>query len=167
VAEAARLSRRRLVRSAAIGAGAVVVIAFGIAAFQSLQTPFQAPSTGPPPAACSPEPCANVRGYILWVTNLKIEGGLVSMQLTFRNSSPATHADPADIQLIDAQQHTTSAIHDAPGCTAWPRTDFSNGAGFGPVPECFRPAATTTPLSLHWTPDMGLFCCETKIVLVS
>jgi len=34
------------------------------------------------------------------------------------------------------------------------------------VPECFRPSTTDAPLKLHWTPDMGLFCCETDIVLI-
>lgn len=143
----------------------MVVIAVGVAAFLSLQTPFQPPATNPVSDTCTPKPCANVRGYILWVSDLKVEGGVVSMQLTFRNSSPATHADPADLELRDAQRRSSRAVHDAPGCIAWPRTEFANGAGFGPVPECFRPAATTPPLTLHWTPDMGVFCCETDIVL--
>ncbi len=159
------MSRGQLIRFAAVGAGAVVVIAVGVAAFQSLQTPFQAPAATPGSATCGPPPCANVRGYILWVTDLKVESGLVSMRLTFRNSSPATHADPADLRLVDSQQHTSSAVYDAPGCTPWSRTDFNNGAGFGPVPECFRPATTNPPLTLRWSPDMGLFCCRTEIPL--
>jgi hypothetical protein len=161
------VSREQLVRFAAIGAGAVVVVAVAVAAFQSLQTPFQAPVATPGSATCGPPPCANVRGYILWVTDLKVDSGVVSMRLTFRNSSPATHADPADLRLVDSQQHTSSAVYDAPGCTPWPRTDFNNGASFGPVPECFRPATTNAPLTLRWSPDMGLFCCETEIVLES
>ncbi|HET9410626.1 MAG TPA: hypothetical protein VFO75_01970, partial [Candidatus Dormibacteraeota bacterium] len=95
----------------------------------------------------------------------KVDSGLVSMELTFRNSSPATHADPADLELIDSLGHNDSPVYDAPGCTHWPRTDFSNGAQFGPVPECFRPSSTNPPLRVHWTPDMGLFCCETDITL--
>jgi hypothetical protein len=159
------MNRGRLIRYAAIAAGAAVVIAVGVAAFESLQTPFQPASTNPGSATCTPKPCANVRGYILWVSDLKVDAGMVTMQLTFRNSSPATHADPADLRLLDAKQDSTSAVHDAPGCSPWPRSDFSNGAAFGPVPECFRPATTTPPLTLHWTPDMGLFCCETDIAL--
>jgi len=143
------------------------VIAVGVAAFLSLQTPFQPSSTAPGSGTCTPKPCANVRGYILWITDLKVDAGLVTMQLTFRNSSPATHADPADLSLLDAQHQSSQAIHDAPGCSPWPRTDFNNGAGFGPVPECFRPATTTPPLTLHWTPDMGLFCCEADVLLTS
>jgi len=33
------------------------------------------------------------------------------------------------------------------------------------VAECFRPASTSPPLGLHWTPDFGPFCCETFIGL--
>jgi hypothetical protein len=159
------VSRGRLLRYAAIGAGAAVVIAVGVAAFESLQTPFQPPAANPGSGACTPKPCANVRGYILWVSDIKIDGGVLSMQLTFRNSSPATHADPADLRLIDRQGNTNAAVYDAPGCTRWPRTDFSNGAQFGPVPECFRPSSTDPPLKLHWEPDMGVFCCEAEITL--
>jgi hypothetical protein len=161
------VSRGQLIRFAAIGAGAVVVIAVAVAAFQSLQAPFQPAVATPGSATCGPPPCANVRGYILWVTDLNIDSGLVSMKLTFRNSSSSTHADPADLRLVDSQQHDSAAVYDAPGCLRWPRTDFKNGATFGPVPECFRPASTGLPLTLRWSPDMGFFCCETEIVLAS
>ena len=103
----------------------------------------------------------------MWVGDVKIDSGLVSMTLTFRNSSNSTHADPSEIQLLDSAGHSTSAIHDAPSCTAWPRTEFNNGTQFGPVPECFRPSSTSPPLRLHWAPDFGLFCCETDITLVA
>ncbi len=157
----------RLIQYVAIAAGAAVVIAVGVAAFESLQTPFQPASTNPGSGTCTPKPCANVRGYILWVSDLKVDAGLVTMQLTFRNSSPSTHADPADLQLIDKQGHPNTAVYDAPGCTHWPRTDFSNGAQFGPVQECFRPTSTEAPLKLHWEPDLGLFCCQADITLVA
>jgi len=159
------VNRGQLLRFAAVGAGVAVVVAVGVAAFISLQSPLQQPSSGPSSAPCSPKPCANVRGYILWISDLKVGSGVVSMQLTFRNSSPSTHADPADLVLVDARQHLTSAVYDAPGCAQWQRTDFNNGFQFGPVPECFRPAATDPPLILRWSPDMGLFCCQTDIAL--
>jgi hypothetical protein len=110
-------------------------------------------------------PCANIRGYILWVSDFKVDSGLVSMHLTFQNSSPATHADPADVQLLDPNGQRDDAVYDAPSCTHWQRTDFNNGAKFGPVPECFRPSSTTPALGLRWAPDMGLLCCETVIAL--
>jgi hypothetical protein len=158
------VTRGRLLRFAGLGAVLVVVAGAGVAAFLSLQTPFQ-PPTGTPTSPCSPKPCADVRGYILWVSDLKVQGGLVSMQLTFRNSSDSTHADPSDIQLIDNRKRAYAAVYDAPGCAQWPRTEFNNGAGFGPVSECFRPASTDPPLLLHWTPDFGFFCCDLQITL--
>jgi hypothetical protein len=163
------LDRETLLRYGALGAGALVVIAVGVAAFNSLQSPYQPPiaTSTQTSAPCSPQPCANIRGYQLWVTDLSTDSGLVTMMLTFRNSSSATHADPSDLQLIDSAGHPNQPIHDAPGCTAWPRTDFNHGAQFGPVPECFRPASTGPPLKLHWDPDFGFFCCETEITLAA
>jgi hypothetical protein len=155
------------VKYAAIGAGAILVVAVGVAAFLSLQSPLRPATSSANATPCTPKPCANVRGYILWVSDLKVDSGLVTMQLTFRNSSAATHADPADIQLVDAKGHGSSAVYDAPGCARWARTDFNNGAQFGPVPECFRPGATDPPLMLHWAPDMGLFCCDLNLALAS
>jgi hypothetical protein len=157
--------RELLIRYAAIGAGAAVVVAVAIAAFLSMQQPFQLPTASPTTSPCAPHPCADVRGFNLWVSNLKIDSGVVSMQLTFRNSSASTHADPSEIQLIDSTGHPNQRITDAPGCTAWARTDFNHGAQFGPVAECFRPSSTDPPMKLHWEPDFGFFCCETDIAL--
>lgn len=153
-------------RYAAIGGGLCVVLGIAVVAFVSLKVPFDtSPSAGPSTMPCAPQPCANVDGYILWVTDLKTDGGLVSMQLRFQNSSSSTHADPTDISLTDSQKGDNAPVYDAPGCAHWPRTEFNKGASFGPVPECFRPATTSPPLSLHWTPDFGPFCCETVIAL--
>jgi len=161
------MDRRALIRFGAIGAGAVLVVAVAVAAFISLQQPFGLPNSSQPSASCSPRPCANVRSFQLWISDLKVDSGLVSMQLTFQNSSNSTHVDPGEIQLIDSAGHSSNRVTDAAGCTAWPRTDFNNGAKFGPVPECFRPATTAPPLKLHWAPDFGFFCCETDIALTT
>jgi len=156
----------RILRYAAIGGGLAVVLGIAVAAFLSLKVPFDsAPSAGPSTGPCEPQPCANVRGFILWVTDLKTEGGLVSMQLRFQNSSSSTHVDPADLSLSDSQNAGNAPVYDAPGCTHWPRTEFNNGASFGPVPECFRLAITVRPVGLRWTPDFGPFCCEIVIPL--
>jgi len=160
------MTRNRILQYFAIGGGLAIVLGIAVAAFVSLRVPFYtAPSAGPSTVPCEPQPCANVRGYILWVSDLKTDGGLVTMQLRFQNSSNATHADPSDISLLDNQKAGSAPVYDAPGCTHWPRTEFNNGASFGPVPECFRPASTSPPLGLRWTPDFGPFCCETVIGL--
>ena len=106
-----------------------------------------------------------MRGYILWVADLKTDAGVVSMQITFQNSSSSTHAEPADLSLIDSNKNVSKPVFDPPGCTRWPRTDFNNGAKLGPLPICFRPSSTAPPVKLRWTPDVNFFCCETEIAL--
>ena len=149
---------------AGAAAAIAVVLSVAAAAFLSLQTTFE-PVTATKSDPCSPTPCASVQGYKVWVSNFKIESGLVTMQLTFQNSSSSTHADPSDMQLLDAQETASSAVYDAPGCTHWPRTEFNNGAKFGPVPDCFRPRDLSGPVTMHWSPDMGLFCCDVEFNL--
>jgi hypothetical protein len=145
----------------------LVVVAAAIAAFLAMQVSFQGPATnGATPAVnCSPAPCANVQGYTLWVSKLTLEGNLVSMQVTFKNSSSATHASPEDLQLTDSKLHTAGLVTDAPGCQTWSRHEFSNGAMFGPLKVCFHVSTTAPPLVLRWSPDLGLFCCRADIKL--
>ncbi len=85
--------------------------------------------------------------------------GVIRMQATFQNSSSATHADPADLRLLDAQHHSFRFVQDPSGCTHWSRTEFSNGKRYGPVTICYRPDSLAAPLTLEWNPDMGVFCC--------
>jgi hypothetical protein len=162
-----RLMRRRLLGYGAAAAGLVVVAAVAIAAYLAMQVPFQGSTTGgaTPSVDCSPAPCANVQGYTLWVSALKMTGDLVSMQITFMNSSGSTHASPEDLQLIDSQQHTSGLVTDAPGCQTWSRHEFDSGATFGPLNVCFRAGRATPPLVLRWSPDFGLFCCHADIKL--
>lgn len=147
-----------------------MVFGVAVAAFSALKVPFDTnPNAGASSGPCDPQPCANVQGYTVWISDLHVESGdgprLVMMQLTFKNSSTSTHAAPDDFSLIDSQKNETQPIFYDPVCHRWPRTDFNHGAGFGPVPECFRPATTASPLKLHWTPDMGPFCCDIEIPL--
>lgn len=157
----------RLVKYGAVAAGLLVAAVVAVAAFMSMQGSFQSRTAGSPvPAlACSPAPCANVQSYTLWVSNLTVAGSVVSMQVEFQNSSSSTHASPEDLQLIDSKQQATGLIVDSPGCKTWNRHEFSNGAKFGPVNICFRVSSTAPPLVLRWSPDFGLFCCQTDIKL--
>jgi hypothetical protein len=162
-----RSPRRRLLVYGAAAAAVLVVVAVAIAAFLAMQVSFEGPTTNraTPALNCSPAPCANVQGYTLWVSKLTVEGNLASMQVTFKNSSSATHASPEDLQLIDSKLHTAGLVTDAPGCQTWSRHEFSNGAMFGPLNICFRVSTTAPPLVLRWSPDLGLFCCRTDIKL--
>jgi hypothetical protein len=106
-----------------------------------------------------------MRGYILWVADIKTDAGVVSMRVSFQNSSSSTHAATEDLDLVDSNKNVSGPVFDPPGCTQWPRTEFSNGAKLGPLPICFRPSSTLAPLILRWSPDEGLFCCRTDVAL--
>lgn len=99
----------------------------------------------------------------MWVSNVTEANGIVRMTITFQNASDATHADPSDLELVAASNETTRSVQDAPGCTHWSRTEFANGAKLGPLTVCFRPASTTPPLTLRWSPDFGFFCCQADL----
>src|SRR4029077_17087473 len=127
------IGMRRLVTVGAAALGLLVAGVVAVTAYQSLHAPLPASSdTALAPENCTPGPCADVQGYTLWLSDVNVNGDLVSMQVKFQNSSSSTHAPPEDIQLIDASRHASGIVTDAPGCNTWTRHDFSNGATFGP-----------------------------------
>jgi hypothetical protein len=155
---------RRLVTFGAIALGLVVAAVVGATAYQALHAPFPiSTGTALTPENCSPGPCADVQRYTLWISNVTVNGDLVTMQVKFQNSSSSTHASPEDLQLIDASRHSSGLVTDATGCNTWTRHEFANGATFGPIDVCFRVSSATRPFILKWSPDLGLFCCETDI----
>ena len=155
---------RRFLLVSAVIFGLVVAAFVGTAAYQALRTPVQVTNNGNlTPENCSPGPCVDLKGFTLWVSDIKFEGDLVRMTVKFRNSSTATHASPEDLTLIDASRHASIPITDVPDCKTWTRHEFRNGATFGPIDICFRVSNTKRPFILHWTPDLGPFCCETSL----
>jgi hypothetical protein len=155
---------RRFLVAGAVVFGLVVAALVGAAAYQALRTPVQVTNNGNlTPENCSPGPCVDVKGFTLWVSDIKFEGDLVRMTVKFRNSSTATHASPEDLQLIDASRHVSIPVTDVSDCKTWTRHEFSGGATFGPIDVCFRVTNTTRPFTLHWNPDLGPFCCETSL----
>ena len=158
------MGRRLLVGSGVIaGLVAAAVIAYG--AYTALKSPFLgSPNTGNVTENCSPGPCANVSGYVLWISNVHLENSVVHMTVKFQNSSSATHASPEDLQLIDADRHSSIPLTDLAGCNTWTRHEFSrSGDTFGPIDICFRVSNPAPPFTLRWSPDEGAFCCETDI----
>ena len=146
-----------------VGAGALVVAVIGVAAFLSMGQSAVTGGSGSATLPCSPKPCLDLQNFTMWVSNVRETDGVVRMDVSFRNSSEATHADPSDLQLVDATNVATRAIQDPPGCSHWSRTEFANGAKLGPLTICFRPTSTVTPLALRWNPDMGFFCCTADL----
>lgn len=158
---------KRFLTIGGVALGVIVAAGVAVAAFSSLQTSFQGPVAGSaaPTLKCSPAPCANEQGYTLWITNVAVSGNVVSMQVVFKNSSDSTHASPEDLTLIDSKNQSSRLITNAPGCQTWDRHVFNNGAQFAPGTICFRVSSPSPPLVLRWTPDFGLFCCQTDIKL--
>jgi hypothetical protein len=155
--------RRFLLVGAVVG-GLLVAALVGTAAYQALRAPVHVnDNSNLTPENCSPGPCVVLKGFTLWISDIRFEGDLVKMTVKFRNSSTATHASPEDLQLIDVSRHASIPITDMPECKTWTRHEFRNGATFGPIDICFRVTNTTRPFILHWSPDLGPFCCETTI----
>jgi hypothetical protein len=155
--------RNRWARLALFGAAGALLALLGTVAFIALGQGIAPGGSVAKSLACSPQPCLDVQDYTMWVSNVTVDAQIVRMNVTFRNSSPATHASPEDLQLVDANKQSSPAIQDAAGCTHWSRTEFNNGAKLGPLTICFRPASAASPLTLRWTPDMGLICCEADL----
>jgi hypothetical protein len=85
------------------------------------------------------------------------------MTVKFQNSSSATHVDPSDLLLIDAGRRQSQIVTDSAGCQKFERHEFSGGAFAGPYDICFRVSNVTPPFILHWSPDLGAFCCQRDI----
>ncbi len=156
--------RRRLLTAFGVVAGLLLAATIAVVAYVSLKAPFQVGSnTSLTPENCTPGPCANVQGFTLWVSDVRVESDIVRMQVRFKNSSDSTHASPEDLQLIDGSRHSSGLVTGVAGCNTWTRHEFAGGATFGPIDVCFRATNPTPPFVLRWSPDLGLFCCETDI----
>jgi len=157
---------RRILVGVGILAGIAAAVIIALLAYNSLKVPLK-PSTGGylAPENCTPGPCANVQGFTLWISDVRVEGTLVRMKVKFENKSRATHASPEDMTMIDASRHSSPIVTDSADCQTWKRFEFKNTTTFGPMDICFRVYNPTPPFILHWAPDLGAFCCETDIKL--
>jgi hypothetical protein len=159
------MARRLLITLGVVVALIVAVVVAG-AAYTAMKAPLSVSSQTPlTPENCSPGPCTDIRGYTIWISNVSVQNDIVHLTVKFKNSSSATHAAPEDLALIDSERRQGGPITDSPGCKSFPRTDFNNGATFGPVDVCFRVTNSTPPFILHWSPDLGAFCCETNLTI--
>jgi hypothetical protein len=157
---------RRLLIGFGVLGGLALALSIGVLAFQSLKIPLKpSDNTYVAPDNCTPGPCANIQGFSLWISNVSVDGTLVKMQVKFQNSSRASDASPEDLQLIDSSRHASPLVTGVDDCKTWKRHEFNNGATFGPMLICFRVYNSTPPFILHWSPDLGAFCCETDIKL--
>lgn len=157
---------RRVLTALGVIVGLVVAALVAGGAYMALKAPLStAPNSNLNPDNCSPGPCVNVEGYTLWVSKVRVQNDVVHMTVKFQNSSQATHAAPDDLTLIDAGRRSSIPITGVTGCKSFARHEFSGGATFGPIDICFRVASSTPPWILHWTPDVGAFCCQKDLTI--
>ena len=157
---------RRLLITLGVVVALVVAAVIAGAAYTALKAPLSVSSQTPlTPENCSPGPCTDIQGYTIWISNVHVDNDIVHVTVKFKNASTATHAAPEDLTLIDSERKQGQPIGDSPGCKVFARTDFSNGATFGPVDVCFRVVNTTPPFILHWSPDIAAFCCEKNLTI--
>jgi hypothetical protein len=157
---------RRLFTFVAALAGLLVAALIAGGAYMALKAPLATtPNSNLTPENCSPGPCSDLNGYTIWISNVRVTNDVVHMTVKFQNSSTATHAAPEDLTLIDAARHQSIPITDSPGCKTFARHAFDGGAYFGPLDLCFRVSSANPPFILHWTPDLGAFCCQKDITI--
>jgi len=157
---------RRVLTALGIAAGLMLAALVAGAAYTALKAPLATtPNSNLNPDNCSPGPCVNLSGYTLWISNVRVQNDIVRMTVKFQNSSVATYASPDDLQLIDAGRRTSIPITGVTGCNTFARHEFSGGKVFGPISICFRVSNATPPFILHWTPDLGTFCCQQDLTI--
>ena len=157
---------RRLFTFVGVVIGLILAALVAGAAYSALKAPLgTTPNSNLDPENCSPGPCANLNGFTIWVSKVHVNNDIVHMTVKFQNSSDATHVAPEDLNLIDSGRRSSIPFSGIAGCKSFARHEFTGGATFGPVDICFRVANSTPPFILHWTPDIGAFCCERDITI--
>ena len=157
---------RRLLTVVGVVVGLILAALVAGAAYSALKSPLSTqPNSNLNPENCSPGPCASVNGFTIWVSKVHVNNDIVHMTVKFQNSSNATHVAPEDLNLIDSGRRSSIPFAGIAGCTSFARHEFSGGQTFGPIDICFRVANSTPPFILHWTPDLGAFCCERDITI--
>jgi len=157
---------RRLLVSLGVVVALIAAAVIAGGAYTALKNPLQTkPNSNLTPENCSPGPCTNLQGYTIWISKIYIDKDIVHLTVKFQNSSTSTHAAPEDLVLIDSERRQSAPVADVPGCKSFTRHDFNKGAIYGPLDLCFRMVNTTPPFILHWSPDVGAFCCQHDITI--
>ncbi len=157
---------RRLFTLVGVFIGLILAALVAGAAYSALKAPLgTTPNSNLDPENCSPGPCANLNGFTIWISKVHVNNDIVHMTVKFQNSSTATHVAPEDLNLIDSGRRSSIPFAGIAGCKSFTRHEFKGGATFGPVDICFRVDNSTPPFILHWTPDIGAFCCERDITI--
>ncbi|HVD01058.1 MAG TPA: hypothetical protein VNG93_07915 [Candidatus Dormibacteraeota bacterium] len=127
-------------------------------------------SLGASPEPCSPAPCAAPHGFEVDVVGVKVAGGVVEVQVGFKNHTPEGFGAgnyrptlPSDFQLQTAAGGRVRPSFGG-GCTDWGEIHVVRGSTAGPLNLCFR-AGTAAGAQLIWAPDLGILFSEVAVPL--
>ena len=159
------MSRKLRPRWILVGVGVLALVLLAAVAFVALEPPVTKPSADGGPA-CSPRPCTAPGGFELYLSNLSLSGGRVTMDVSFKNHTQAggfeavtyRHTSPADFELHSGGGNS-KPLFDA-SCTHWEEARVERGAANanGPDKLCFSaPSSGLSGAELRWTPDEGVF----------
>jgi hypothetical protein len=159
-----RLARYWWVAPIAIAILAGIGLAFGPHGLLANSSP------GSSAEPCSPAPCAAPHGFEVDVLGAQAGGGLVAVQVGFKNHTPVGFGagnyrptSPADFQLREANG---SQLHPsfAGDCTDWGEIHVVRGSSAGPESLCFK-AESSAGASLVWSPDLGFLFDDVVVPL--
>lgn len=161
------LGRRRGPGAWLVGCGllaAVVVLGLGTCAVVGGLSSSSAARQAADDAACSPQPCANASGFVVYVDRIewqynppgifRPEAGNQFARVTIRFANHATsekHADPFQFVLEDQQRVKHALVYAGDG---WQAVNLAPGGTFGPRAIDFQVSSGTLAGALIWTPDL-------------
>jgi hypothetical protein len=148
-----------------IGAGTLVIVVLAAVAFAAIELGHRKSAGGPARPVCSPKPCTELGGWELYLRNINVTGGRVSMDVSFKNNTPGggleavsyRHTSPMDFLLRYPRGDTRKPVFDT-ACPSWDAPRIERGGGAGPDHLCFNAVASgLSGAELQWTPDEGAF----------
>ena len=159
---------RRQVWLVALVALAALGLVVAVAAARSMENKSQVGTTT---ETCAPRPCAAPSGFEIYITDIAVAGGSVTMAVRFTNHTQGggfaavsyRHTSPADFSLRSSEGKVSAPAFSA-NCPNWPEVTVERGATSDAYRLCFA-ANATSGLVLIWDPDLGIVPHRTEITL--
>lgn len=151
-------------RTPCVVVAVLALVIAGVGTCATVSSVMNAASRSAQDTACTPKPCANADGFVVFVDKAewritppfgyRLEPGNQLARVTVRFANHATtekHADPFQFVLQDQQgvKHALTFAGDG-----WQAVNLAPGASFGPRTLDYQVSAGTTSGALVWTPDL-------------
>ena len=145
----------------------MVLALAGAVAFFALEPPGARRPGGASAPVCAPKPCTEIGGLELYVRDISISPGRLTMNVSVTNHTPGggleavsyRHTSPADFAVNAISSRSNNRPVFGAQCPRWAE-QIERGASSGPDRLCFEGvdfAYTLSSLELTWTPDTGVF----------